>query len=106
MNSGGSKRPPYRIQIRGFLHGDHYELHILDNGPGFTPEVLANLEERIRQIKDTSMLPSLKINGMGLLNVFIRYWLLHENQVLFRLENRSEGGARVVIGEYFHESKI
>ena len=100
------KRPPYRIQIRGFLHEDHYELHILDNGPGFTPEVLTDLEERIRQIKDTSMLPSLKINGMGILNVFIRYWLLHENQVLFRLENRSEGGARVVIGEYFHESKI
>ena len=52
------------------------------------------------------MLPSLKINGMGILNVFIRYHLLHENHFIFRLENNPDGGACVVIGEYYDELQI
>lgn len=101
-----AKRPPYHIQITGITDDNHYELHIRDNGPGFAQETLDTLYEKMEEIKKTSMLPSLKINGMGILNVYIRYCLLHENTFIFRLENNPDGGACVVIGEYYNESKI
>lgn len=101
-----TKRPPYHVEITGIVDEDHYELRIRDNGPGFARETLDTLYERMEEIKKTSMLPSLKINGMGILNVYIRYCLLHENQFIFRLENNPEGGACVVIGEYYHESEV
>ena len=99
-------RPPYRIWIDGSLENDRYELRIRDNGPGFEEETLRELEERMEEIRRTSTLPSLKIQGMGILNVFIRYCLLYENRFTFRLENNPEGGACVVIGACMHESEI
>lgn len=101
-----AKKPPYHIQITGIVDDDHYEIHIRDNGPGFEQETLDALYEKMEEIKKTSMLPSLKINGMGILNVYIRYCLLHENLFIFRLENNPDGGACVVIGENYHESEI
>ena len=99
-------RPPYRIRISGSRQGDQYELRILDNGPGFGADTLKELEERMEEIRRTSTLPSLKIHGMGILNVFIRYCLLYENRFTFRLENNPEGGACVVIGACMHESEV
>ena len=93
-----SHRPPYRIRIAGELRGDGYELRIQDNGPGFAADTLDALTARMEEIRRTSTLPSLKIDGMGILNLFIRFYLLYDNQFTFRLENNPEGGACVVIG--------
>ena len=101
-----SRRPPYHIRIMGILRDDTYELHIVDNGPGFTDETLNTLNERMEEIRRTSTLPSLKIDGMGILNVFIRFCLLYDNQFIFRLENNCEGGACVVIGARYNEPEI
>ena len=99
-------RPPYRIAIRGEVNGDDYALKILDNGPGFEAETLKALEAQMDEIRRTRTLPSLKINGMGILHVFIRLCLLYDNQFLFRLENNPEGGACVTIGASIHESEV
>ncbi|MEG2653686.1 MAG: ATP-binding protein, partial [Ruthenibacterium sp.] len=101
-----TKRPPYNLDISGFADETHYELSIGDNGPGFSQESLSLLRERIAQINETGLLPSLEINGMGLLNVYIRYRLLHGAHLIFRVENRASGGACITIGEYYDESKI
>ena len=42
-----------------------------------------------------------QINGMGLLNIYIRYKLLHKGKLIFRLENCQPHGACVTIGEYY-----
>ena len=99
-------RPPWLIRIEGRQEEDRYELRIIDNGPGFGEETLKELEARMEEIRRTSTLPSLKIHGMGILNVFIRYCLLYENRFAFRLENNPEGGACVVIGACIHESDL
>ena len=52
----------------------------------------------MEEIRRTSTLPSLKISGMGILHVYIRFFLLYGEQFVFRLENNPEGGACVVIG--------
>ena len=91
-------RPPYRIRIEGSVSGDSYELRIRDNGPGFGEETKKALLEQMEEIRRTSTLPSLKINGMGILHVYIRFYLLYGDEFIFRLENNPDGGACVVIG--------
>ena len=93
-----TRRPPYRIRIEGSISGDCYELYIRDNGPGFEQETMNALQEQMEEIRRTSTLPSLKINGMGILHVYIRFFLLYGEQFIFRLENNADGGACVVIG--------
>ena len=91
-------RPPYRIRIEGTVSEENYELRIRDNGPGFGQETIETLREQMEEIRRTSTLPSLKISGMGILHVYIRFFLLYGEQFVFRLENNPEGGACVVIG--------
>lgn len=101
-----TRRPPYRIAIRGEADGESYRLRILDNGPGFEADTVRALEAQMDEIRRTRTLPSLKINGMGILHVFIRFCLLYDNQFLFTLENNPEGGACVTIGARIHESEV
>ena len=100
------QRPPYRIRIEGTVSGDHYELRIRDNGPGFEEETKKALTEQMVEIQRTSTLPSLKINGMGILHVYIRFFLLYGEDFIFRLENNPEGGACVVIGGKRNEQAV
>lgn len=96
-----ANRPPYQISITAMQDESHHEISVQDNGPGFQPEELDTLYQKMAEIDNTSMLPSLEINGMGLLNVYIRYKLLHKGKIIFRLENCVPHGARVTIGEYY-----
>ena len=98
-------RPPYHVEICGVLRGNAYELYIRDNGPGFRAETLEAMEKQLREIQHTGTLPSLKINGMGILHVFIRFRLLYDD-FLFRLENNPEGGACVTIGAGTDEQSV
>lgn len=101
-----TKRPPYQILITGESDQRHYALSIRDNGPGFSDESLAMLQKKIAQIERTGLLPSLEIKGMGLLNVYIRYRLLHGRNLIFRTENLPSGGACVTIGEVYDGAEI
>ena len=98
IKHAASRRPPYHIRVEGRGDASGYELRIQDNGPGFSREALDTLDARMEEIRRTSVLPSLKIDGMGILNVFIRFSLLYDNRFVFRLENVPDSGARVVIG--------
>ena len=101
-----TRRPPYRIRIEGTMSGDCYELRIRDNGPGFDPETRAALTAQMEEIRRTATLPSLKIQGMGILHVYIRFCLLYGEDFVFRLENNPEGGACVVIGGKWHGQAV
>lgn len=94
-------RPPYHINITAQQDEFHHEISVQDIGPGFNQEVLNSLEQKMTEIDESGLLPSLEINGMGLLNIYIRYKLLHKGKIIFRLENRESCGACVTIGEYY-----
>lgn len=92
------KRSPWNISITGNKKTTHWEVQIKDNGPGFSAEDLNYLEDKIREIDQTEVLPNLEINGMGLMNIYIRFKLLYNGRHIFRLSNAVPNGAIVTIG--------
>ncbi len=91
-------RAPWRISIDGRLTGMYWEISVKDNGPGFLEEDLKVINEKIDYINKTDMLPGLEINGMGLMNIYIRFKTLYHGRHIFRVSNCAEGGALVTIG--------
>ncbi len=96
-------RPPWHIRITGKHSADRYEITVSDNGPGFEANTLREINESIRVIDETGLLPSLSIGGMGLLNVFMRIKMLNAKNVVFVVGNNAGGGACVTIGGLYNE---
>ncbi len=90
--------PPYQIRVFGTFINGIYTISVTDNGPGFRAEAIALIMSKIQEIDETGLLPSLEINGMGLLNIYLRYKILYGADVVFQLNNNEGGGARITIG--------
>lgn len=89
---------PWQIDISGICTGIYWEIRIKDNGAGFSEEDLDTLNKKIEYINENDLLPSLEINGMGLMNIYIRFKTLYHGKHIFRISNAAEGGALVTIG--------
>ena len=74
------------------------EILIKDNGAGFKDEDIDSINEKIEYINETSLLPSLELNGMGLMNIYMRFKTLYKGNHIFRIGNLATGGAIVTIG--------
>ena len=92
------KKGPWTININGLITSPYWEIHISDNGPGFSEDALNVLHDKIKEIDETGSLPNLEINGMGLMNIYIRFKLLYNGKHIFKLSNNVTEGARVTIG--------
>lgn len=88
--------PPWKIEIIGTLEDDRWQILVRDNGNGFSTESLEKLADRIGEIDASSHLPSLSLNGMGVLNIYIRLKLFYGSDLVFKLQNNS--GATVLLG--------
>lgn len=93
-----TKMPPWHIHIKGEIREGRYEIVVSDNGPGFSDQALEIIESKISEIDNTGLLPSLEITGMGLLNVYLRFKLMHDSNSIFKIENGIDAGASVTIG--------
>lgn len=91
-------RAPWIISIDGRMTGIYWEITVKDNGPGFNEVDLKEINDKIEYINKTDMLPGLEINGMGLMNIYIRFKTLYHGKHIFRVSNYAEGGALVTIG--------
>ena len=91
-------RAPWEICIDGHMTGIYWEISVKDNGPGFLEKDLKEINEKIEYINKKDMLPGLEINGMGLMNIYIRFKTLYYGKHIFRVSNYAEGGALVTIG--------
>ena len=94
-------RPPWKIKISGVMTGIYWEISVKDNGTGFSNEDIREINEKIASINETDLLPDLEINGMGLMNIYIRFKTLYHGKHIFRISNNAEGGALVTIGGEF-----
>jgi two-component system sensor histidine kinase YesM len=98
MKYGNNCQPPWKISIIGECTDQKWEIHISDNGPGFTDEALEKIREKIRQSEEHPGIPDVEIHGMGLLNVYLRWKLAYQERMIFRCENLPEGGSCVTLG--------
>ncbi|MCR5302349.1 MAG: histidine kinase [Lachnospiraceae bacterium] len=97
--------PPWKIYIDGHMTGIYWEISVRDNGTGFSADDLNRINEQIDYIDRTRMLPSLEINGMGLMNIYIRFKTLYHGKHIFRVSNYATGGALVTIGGELTDSE-
>jgi sensor histidine kinase YesM len=90
--------PPWHIQISCVQTQNIWTVTVLDNGKGFPEEMITSITHKIAEIKQTDLLPNLELQGMGLMNIYIRLRLLYKDECIFELGNRQQGGAFVRIG--------
>lgn len=91
-----------RICVSGWIEGGNWYIKISDNGDGFEQDILAHLVYQLESIrKDLSTNRKhveMKIGGMGIINTYARLYLLNADKLIFKIENREEGGAEILIG--------
>lgn len=92
------KRGPWEIVICGQMVKNHWEIQVIDNGPGFTKEAVETLNRRIEEIQKSEVFPNLEINGMGLMNTYIRFKILYKEKQIFKFGNKEPNGAVITIG--------
>jgi two-component system sensor histidine kinase YesM len=102
------QRPPWKLSLAASCPspdggaGAAWLVAIEDNGPGFAPAVLENLQADIRRVRGLTPgladLPELHVEGMGLINTFSRLRLKYGQDAIMEIGNRPEGGAFVHIG--------
>lgn len=84
------------ITVRGrVLDGERWEVMVEDNGEGFTQEKVEEIMGKCREgLKESKALSS-QIDGMGMVNVFVRLKLFYGENMTYRIE---AGRGMVMIG--------
>lgn len=81
-----------------------WAISIADNGVGFAPETLSELERRFAAAKgDFDQTPC---DHIGLANIFERLRFRYHENAVFHIENLSDGGCRVTIGGLWSEEGL
>lgn len=92
-----------KISIRAWIENGFWCINIQDNGDGFSKETLDEIDEKIRHFNLDTENPVLSINGMGLVNIYLRLKLYYNDKFYFKLENKTgnpaePGGVSITIG--------
>ena len=84
------------ILVRGCaVEGDRWKVEVQDNGDGFPKEKVEEIMYKCRDSLKEEKTLSNKIDGMGLVNVYVRMKLFYGDSVIYHIE---EGSSRIVIG--------
>jgi two-component system sensor histidine kinase YesM len=92
------------IAVRGVTGGGNgrWYIEVTDNGSGFGGETLAKLEQKMRDIrlrvKNGNRNLEIDIGGMGLLNIYARFYIIFGDNTIFKITNL-EKGALIAVGE-------
>lgn len=97
---GSNCEPPWHITIRGTHEADFWKIEVIDTGDGFTPEAIEKISTNIKKADQNPGMPELKINGLGTLNVYLRWKLFCGENMIFQYGNTPEGHGIVTVGCY------
>ena len=92
------KSPVWRISLSVQVVDGFWRIEVTDNGNGFDPIILDELNEKIRMVREGGKIPPLSINGMGILNIFLRLHFVYYQDMIFEIDNEPGKGASVTIG--------
>ena len=90
--------PVWKIEIRAWKDEEKWYVSVRDNGSGFPEEKLNEMREKIQNIEKTGNVPQLTMDGMGLLNIYLRMRFFYKNNLTFHMKNLPVNGAEVTIG--------
>ncbi len=65
--------PPWSLSITGKKYHDKWQIDITDSGNGFSEEALLRVSRNIAAASENSGMPKLHINGLGIVNVYLRW---------------------------------
>ena len=97
---GSNCEPPWHITIKGYILDDRWQIDIIDSGTGFTPQAIEKITVNIKKASQNPGMPELKINGLGTLNVYLRWSLFCKEGIIFTYGNTAENHGIVSIGRY------
>lgn len=104
LKYGTDCEPPWHIRINGISTDDFWRIDVIDSGNGFTPQAIEKITENIRKASENPGLPELKINGLGTLNVYLRWKLICGEDLIFTYGNTPDGHGIVSIGRHLHQN--
>ena len=104
---GSDCAPPWTITIRSTTTESSWKIDIMDSGPGFTEEACQRIAENLAKADKNPGLPELRINGLGTINVYLRWKLFCRRNIIFEYGNTEDGHGIVSIGRYIsNETEI
>ena len=72
----------------------------MDSGNGFSEEAISMIQEKIANADQNPGMPELKIDGLGILNVYMRWKIFQKERAIFSFGNTPEGHGIVSIGQW------
>ncbi len=90
-----------RVRVTGTRDASQWRLVIEDNGSGFSKEALSEIRRKMRAFDadhENMSRGGGELGGLGIPNIYARLRLFSPGAFVFAVENRKEGGARVVLG--------
>ncbi|WP_310831699.1 cache domain-containing sensor histidine kinase [Paenibacillus pedocola] len=100
IKHGSGEHPPWIIRITGKVLSGGWMVTISDNGTGFDPAKLEMLKEKFALFDSGTRVPEISVDGMGMVNIYIRLRMFYENRMIFDIKESGEGGASVTIGGF------
>lgn len=102
---GTNSLPPWQIDIKGYCDEKQWYIEVIDSGSGFTPSAINSINEKIALATQRTGIVDMEIDGMGLLNVYMR-WSLHcQDDTIFTYGNTPDGHGVVTIGRYYNSER-
>lgn len=91
-------QPVWKIKLTAWTEENKWYLRVCDNGNGFSEEVMQDIQQKMEYIEETENIPELSLNGMGILNIYLRMRFYYKENAVFQIENNSDHGAQILIG--------
>lgn len=86
------------IKVSGKVENDQWEITVEDNGIGFTQEKIDEIMLKCQEYSLDYRKVSLNINGMGLINIYIRLKMNYGIKSIFIIKNKEAQGCSITIG--------
>lgn len=102
------KEFPWEIKVKCYIEGKHWIVNIYDNGGGFSPDVLEDLEQFRKKLMDGNesiINKNLKLGGLGIKNIMIRLYLEYGEEMIFKVDSTIDEYTNTSIGGILSEEE-
>lgn len=100
---GSDCAPPWTISVSSVISKNYWKITVTDTGPGFSRDACERIAQNLAKADQNPGLPELRINGLGTVNVYLRWKIFCKGNIIFEYGNTKEGHGIVSIGRYISE---